>query len=242
MPHAFRTYKQFQTLGFTEAQSSAFAGVVERAKANHERFNKERVGDALFDGGFNDHQSEALSAVLQHCFYSEIFSTHLDERILKFNLVRSGISAVLADGILAAIKPATVTRRDNYPRVPIRFAPSAGRVVMCDFTHLIKPEMVKERRAVVIAKGASEQCAVVIPVSMKETNNGHPFYHRMEAGSYQFFHQLNPVWALCDHVYTVSLSRTWQVVTRNRPSIPSLRPDDLAAIRRLLGTSLGLSC
>jgi uncharacterized protein YifN (PemK superfamily) len=228
-------------LGFTESQSSAFASIIESARINSGRYFNDKTVDSLFDGGFGELQAQALAAVLRNCFISEIFSIHFDESALKFDLVRASITSTQADGILLAINPAVVTRRDAYPRVPIRYVPSPGRVLMCDFTHLAYPEMVKERRAIVVAKGSSDRCAVVVPVSKKETNEGNPRYHKFQPNSYPFFHREQSVWAICDHVYTVSLIRTWQVVVLKRPSIPSISASDFAAIKRLLGTSLGLS-
>jgi uncharacterized protein YifN (PemK superfamily) len=227
-------------LGFTESQSSSFAGIIELARTNSGRYFNDKTVDYLFDGGFNERQAQALAPVLRNCFSSEIFSIHFDEAALKFDLVRASITSIQADGILLAVSPAVVTRRDAYPRVPIRYVPSPGRVLMCDFTHLAYPEMIKERRAIVVYRGSSHQCAVVVPVSKKETNEGNPKYHKFHASSYPFFHKEQPVWAICDHVYTVSLIRTWQIVVLKRPSIPSISVSDFAEIKRLLGTSLGL--
>jgi uncharacterized protein YifN (PemK superfamily) len=240
MPHAFRIFKKLKALGYSDSQSSAFADVVEIAKTNGRKYLKETTEDTLFDGGFPEGQAEAIAAVLRNCFASEVFCVHFDETRLKFDLVRASIPSFKADGIIAAVRPAIVTRQDAYPRVPIRYVPSPGRVLMCDFTHLAYPEMIKERRAIVVSKGSSERCAVVVPVSKKETNEGNPKYHKFEASSYPFFHKEQPVWAICDHVYTVSLMRTWQVVVLKRPSIPSISASDFTQIKRLLGTSLGL--
>jgi uncharacterized protein YifN (PemK superfamily) len=222
MPHAFRIYKKLTSLGFSECQSNAFAAVVEIAKTDHEKYSQETTEDTLFDGGFPAGQAEAIAAILRNCFASEVFSVHFDEPRLKFDLVRASIPSFKADGILSAVRDAVVTRRDAYPRVPIRYVPSPGKVLMCDFTHLAYPEMIKERRAIVVSKGSSDRCAVVVPVSKKDTNEGNPKYHKFNPGSYPFFHRDKPVWAICDHVYTVSLTRTWQVVVLKRPSIPPI--------------------
>jgi uncharacterized protein YifN (PemK superfamily) len=240
MPHAFRIYTGLLSVGFTELQSSACAEVVERAKSEGSRYSKDGIGDLLFDGGFTEIQAEEVSAVLRHCFRSEVFSVHFDEDVLKFRLVRAKIPSVQAVGLLSVVNPAVVTRRDAYPRVPIKFVPGAGRVIMCDFTHLVRPEMVKERRAIVVAKASSDRCAVVVPISKNENNEGNPKYHKFKAGSYPFFHKDDPVWAICDHVYTVSLTRTWQVQALQRPTLPTISVVDFSAIRRLLGESLGL--
>jgi uncharacterized protein YifN (PemK superfamily) len=240
MPHAFRTYKNLVAAGFPEAQCACVAGIVEHARSDGIHFSRESIVDKLFDSGLSEPQAEAVADVLRNCYYSEIFSIHFDTSKLKFQLVRAKMSAALADQFLSIISPAIVTRRDAYPRVPIKFAPSPGKVIMCDFTHLCWPEMVKERRAIVIAKGASDRCAVVVPVSRKPTNEGDPRYYRFDAGKYPFFDSQMPVWAICDHVYTVALRRMWQINVLRRPSIPAISATDLAAVKLLLRTSLGV--
>jgi hypothetical protein len=52
MPHAFRIYKKLKDLGYSDAQSSAFAGIVEMAKTSSRRYLRETTEDELFDGGF----------------------------------------------------------------------------------------------------------------------------------------------------------------------------------------------
>ena len=81
---------------------------------------------------------------------------------------------------------------------------------------------------------------MVVPVSKDSSNDGHALHHRFEPGSYPFFHAHDPVWAVCDHVYTVSLDRLWQINLHRRPVLPPISSADLGAIKTLLGTSFDL--
>lgn len=241
MSHAFRIYKELKLLGFTEEQSVAVATIVERGGSADAEFLAERTLDSLFEAGFDESKSEAIGNVLRNCYPSEKFRTHFDGAALKFRLVRSKFSGAYADKFLAAIIPAVATHRDAFPRVAIKFAPGPGKIVMCDFNHLAKPEMVKERRAIIISNrnpSSSNRC-VVVPVSMNGSNEGNKKYHKFEAGKYPFFHPKKSVWAICDHIYTVSLQRIWQVNVSGKPSIPHISESDLASVRQLVGHTLG---
>jgi hypothetical protein len=102
------------------------AGIVEHARSDGIHFSRESIVDKLFDSGLSEPQAEAVADVLRNCYYSEIFSIHFDTSKLKFQLVRAKMST----SFLSIISPAIVTRRDAYPRVPIKFALSPGRVIM----------------------------------------------------------------------------------------------------------------
>jgi uncharacterized protein YifN (PemK superfamily) len=149
---------------------------------------------------------------------------------------------VRAAALLAAIDPCVTTGRDAEVRAPIPHVPSAGRVVMCDFTFLAKPEMQKQRRAIVVSKrfASIKRRCKIIPVSKDPSNAGHPLHHEFPAGSYSFFHATEPVWAVCDHVYTVGLHRLWQINVARKPVLPLIAEADMTAIREMLGTSFGV--
>jgi uncharacterized protein YifN (PemK superfamily) len=115
---------------------------------------------------------------------------------------------------------------------------------MCDFRFLRKPEMQKERRAIVISpRSMNRQRCVVVQVSMLRPEGLVPaHYHEFAPGTYRFFHRSNPVWALCDHLYTVSLERLWFVNDeRNRRLNAELRTADLQAVQEKVQVGLGLT-
>lgn len=218
------------------------AEIVASARAEGAGFNSEQVKDVLFDGGFDENQCDALGDMLRNCFPPERYSVPFDRTALKTALVRAKIPAPSAERLLDDIVPAIVTRTDGVIRARITRTPSPGRVVMCDFRHLNPPEMQKERRAIVVSPRSNidhKRCTVV-PVSMTEDKYGNPFHFKFEAGRYPFFHQSSPVWAVCDHQYTVSISRLWQVNVDRRPQIPPISQEDLANLRALVGTALGI--
>jgi uncharacterized protein YifN (PemK superfamily) len=113
---------------------------------------------------------------------------------------------------------------------------------MCDFGYLMPPEMQKERRTIVVStrSGSGRQRCAIIPVSMTPSRIQNRHHLEFQAGRYPFFHPQNPVWAVCDHVYTVALERLWQVNIDRRPHIPHIGDDDLREVRNRIGMALGI--
>lgn len=250
MPHSIRVFRCLKGAGFSDDQALAVASVIENARADTPFFDREAVIDDLFDAGFSEVQAEAVAAAVRNCFSTQRFATWFDTTALKTALVRAKFGpsdaasyAPTAEAFLAAIEPCVVTPRTAEPLVRIEHPPTAGRVVMCDFRFLKKPEMQKERRAIVVSQRSQHspgRCAVV-PVSKTESRDPHPHHHEFQAGKYPFFHRTEPVWAVCDHIYTVGLHRLWLVnIGRIPQPAASISAEDLAAIRKLLGTVLGL--
>ncbi|MGE7414129.1 type II toxin-antitoxin system PemK/MazF family toxin [Methylobacterium tarhaniae] len=233
-------FKALKSLGFSEDQALAVGGVMEVARTPDRSFDREITLDTLCDGGFEERTAEALVDALRHCFFSEKATAQYEKTKLKTALVRGGIASDNAEAFLSALDGSVVTRRNAEVRRPVIHPPSPGRVVMCDFTHLVKPEMIKERRAIVISsrsQSISGRCTVV-PVSKSPPRNDNPSYFKFEPGTYAFFHKTDPVWAVCDHVYTVSLTRLWMVNVNRRPEMPSIAAAELSGIRALVGTVL----
>lgn len=241
MPTAFKAFNALVALGLDRDCCHCIACEIEAAKAPDAKFSSEDILNRLCDGGIGEDLAEVLCDVLRNCFWTERFSTHFLTVPLKTRLVRSGLSAPNAEAVLAAIEPAVMTPRTAEVRAPIKHTPSPGRVVMCDFNYLRKPEMQKERRAIVISpRGKSDygRCAVV-PVTKKPSYDGGEFYFEFAPGSYPFFHRDDPVWAVCDHIYVVSLERLWKVNIVKKPELPSISDEELRSIRSLVGTALG---
>ena len=212
MPHSIRVFKCLRASEFSEGHSLAVAAVVETAKTEGSVFDRENILDNLFDAGFAEEQAEALADALRNCFPTQRFSTWFDRTALKTNLVRAKITAPIAESFLDALAPSVVTPRTAEPRVQIQYAPPPGRVVMCDFSYLRKPEMQKERRVIVIGRSQhSPGRCIVVPVSMTPATTPHPHHHEFAPGTYPFFHRTDPCWATCDHIYTVALDRLWVV-------------------------------
>ena len=125
---------------------------------------------------------------------------------------------------------------------PLTTYPPAGMVIMCDFHGLIAPEMVKERRVIVISPKDYNRRgrATVVPVSMSEPRTILDHHHKFDPGAYAFFHPTNPVWAICDMVYSLSFSRMSLVYFDGQPQKAMISYDDLIAIRRLVAVTLGM--
>jgi uncharacterized protein YifN (PemK superfamily) len=219
----------------------AIADVVEMAELPESVYVRSDVDRILVRSGFSGAVAAALGESLRHCFQSERFGSWFARTRLKTDLVRARLTAASAEHFLRAIEPCVVNRLRPPPRVPIVYTPSPGRVVMCDFSYLSRPEMQKERRAVVISsrRRVNYGRCTLVPVTASRARDDNPYYHEFAAGSYRFFHPSKPVWAVCDHVYTVSLKRLAKVMIDNMPILPALSQEDLRAIRRLVGAALG---
>ena len=213
-------YKSLVSAGLPEASAMCLAEEVEQARLELAVYDRDGIIDHLCVGGFTEELAEAICAVLRNCYLAQRFKTNFKAVPLKTSLVRSKMSAVMADTFLTAIQPCVVSSLTSERRQPVSHQPSPGRVVMCDFTFLRKPEMQKERRAIVVSArspNATGRCAVV-PVSKLRAVIPNPAHYEFTAGAYPFFHKTEPVWAICDHVYTVSLERLWMVNVGHSPS------------------------
>ena len=132
----------------------------------------------------------------------------------------------------------------------IRFHPTVGTVLICDFSGLKEPEMVKRRPVVVISPRLRDReglCAVV-PLSTTQPNAIKPYHHRVH------FEQTMPepytasyMWAKCDMVYTFS----WRRLTvphsgkddsgKRITDLRVLDADTLKAIQQCVKVGLGLT-
>jgi uncharacterized protein YifN (PemK superfamily) len=242
MPHALRIYKSLKAAGLSDAQAMCVAEEVERARTDLAIYDREGIIDRLCDNGFTEELSESICSVLRNCYVAQRFLTNFKPTLLKTNLVRSRMAAPTAEVFLAALESCVVSSHTSERRQPVIHQPSPGRVVMCDFTFLRKPEMQKERRAIVVSArspNATGRCAVV-PVSKLRAAIPNHAHYEFTPRTYPFFHKSEPVWAICDHIYTVSLERLWMVNIGHRPD-PSaaISAQHLVDIRMLLGTTLG---
>lgn len=242
MPNALRAYNSLKQAGVTDDKALAVAALVATSKTPGAVYDESQATDVLFEAGFEESLAEAVARVIANCFPTQKFSRTYNRTALRTALVRGQWTSVVADALLDAIEPCVVTPSTKEVRSPVRHYPGPGKVVMCDFSFLKKPEMQKERRAIVVSTRAAsgpDRCAV-IPVSKKRAATPSPYHYEFSAGSYAFFHAKEPVWAVCDHVYTVGLNRLWQINVRDRPQLPSISSMDLEAVRTLLGTAMGV--
>lgn len=242
MPNALRVYTSLKGAGVQDDHALAVAAIVATARTPGSLYDEEALCDVLCEAGFAEALAEAVCRTVANCFPSERFARTFNAVQLKTNLVRGGWTAPVAVALIEAVTPCVTTPRPNEVRAPVKYVPSPGRVVMCDFSHLQRPEMQKERRAIVVSTQAASgagRCTVV-PVSKTRSREGNPHHHLFPPNSYPFFHATDPVWAVCDHLYTVSLTRLWQINVRDKPSLPSISDADFSAIKRLIGTSVGV--
>ena len=89
----------------------------------------------------------------------------------------------------------------------VDFRPKRGHVLMCDFTFLEVPEMVKQRPVVIVSPRLDRdpRLVTVVPVSTRESVL--PYHPRLAAESLPPPFCRKPAWAKCDMIYTVSTTR-----------------------------------
>jgi uncharacterized protein YifN (PemK superfamily) len=242
MPHAFRVFKKLKQIDFNEDQAVGIASIIEDARGNDLVFHREHLADRLFDAGIADDASIAIVDVLQNCFLSEQHKCWFNRVRLKAALVRSKIPAKAAEEFLNAVDACILTRRTAELRIPIKYHPKSGQVIMCDFCFLTKPEMQKERRAIVISTPHNHDAGkcTVIPVSKSRPRSEALPSVEFIPGSYSFFHRTESVWAVCDHVYTLSYSRMWKINDNRKPVLPSISTEDLVKIRLAVAKEMGI--
>lgn len=126
------------------------------------------------------------------------------------------------------------------------YQPRLWTVVQCDFAGMVVPEMVKKRDVVVIARNKhNSQLVTVVPLSTTAPVRVEDYHHALERNPRPDGDQHTVVWAKCDMIYTVSLSRLEFYYTRTRRGgrqhvAPSLSPTDQAGIMRAVCAALSI--
>jgi uncharacterized protein YifN (PemK superfamily) len=235
MPHAFTVYKALQATPFSERQSIAIASIIEHARSavSDGRFIPNKVISALTVSGFTTDVARVISTALKTCFWREQHTCFFPRADLKFSLVRAGMAAHTAESFLDALDPCVLARKNKEPRLAIHKHPGASTVLMCDFRYLRVPEMLKERRVIILCSPQEPDAGrcVVVPVS-KTPPRAHNVHHvEFAAGAYPFFHTTESVFAVCDHAYTVGYSRVWRVNIGRKPELPQLTPPDFERVQ-----------
>ena len=134
--------------------------------------------------------------------------------------------------------------------MPIKYDPSAGTVLLCDFaTGFRPPEMVKRRPVLVISPRLRHRRGLCTVVPLSTTPPDHP-----QAYHHELTLPIPPpapwserrVWAKADMLATVAFERLDLFRTpreangRRRDVALRIAPDDLAAIRRCVAHAIGL--
>jgi mRNA interferase MazF len=129
--------------------------------------------------------------------------------------------------------------------VPIAFHPRPGTILICDFsTGFQPPEMVKVRPVVVLSpRRRTSDLVTVVPLSSTPPVPRLPWHVEMPADAYP--PARGPMWAKCDVVVTVALTRLDRVRTRGPQgqrlySAPVLASATFAALQACVKAALGL--
>ncbi|MDQ6944045.1 MAG: type II toxin-antitoxin system PemK/MazF family toxin [Candidatus Eremiobacteraeota bacterium] len=124
----------------------------------------------------------------------------------------------------------------------LSFVPAPGSIVICNFEGYLRPEMVKKRRVVVVSpmrafKYVSDATVIVVPLSEVEPHPALPWHLPIPGGRYV---GLKTCWAKGDLIAHVGLARLDRIFYDGNWSIPLMDPDDLCAVRRVVGNAVGI--
>jgi uncharacterized protein YifN (PemK superfamily) len=132
--------------------------------------------------------------------------------------------------------------------MPLIYQPRLGAVLRCDFTSMgwMKPEMVKHRDVVVIARNKKNtKLVTVVPLSTTEPKTIEAYHPQLSQNPRPDGDPNTAVWAKCDMVYTVSIDRLdfyYKSTRRGRESVTrSVSPVDLQSIKNGVAAALGLA-
>lgn len=117
----------------------------------------------------------------------------------------------------------------------IDFYPYPGQVLMCRLEAGL-------RRVIVVSpkKFNNLGSCVVVPIS-KATPAPLPPLHVMFApNQYYFLHRVQPSWAMCGRVHSVSLQRLDRLRLGTHYITPSISPQDLRLVRRAVARAAGI--
>lgn len=121
--------------------------------------------------------------------------------------------------------------------------PLPGTIVMCDFAGYVEPEMVKQRRAVIVSvarvfRNRNDATVIVVPLSEVVPAIALPWHYGIPGGRYP---GVRSCWAKGDLVAHVGLLRLGRIFYRGGWITPVVEPFDLRAIRRAVGAAIGLA-
>lgn len=134
-------------------------------------------------------------------------------------------------------------------KMQINFHPGFGKILYCDFSHQVEPEMIKKRPVVVVSrKNGNLQLCTVVPLSGTEPSPVRPWHHKLDRSKLHKTMQGNDWWAKCDCIASVHFGRLSRVKEGKDPYTgkrkyvaPTLYHKDLESIQRAILSHLGLS-
>lgn len=122
----------------------------------------------------------------------------------------------------------------------LKFQPNTGSVVYCDFKGFIKPEIIKRRPVIVVARNRkNNRLVTVVPISATEPIPPEKYHIEMDVGFCSL--HLNGVrsWAKCDLINTISIARLNMVKDTSSGTryIPKITTTFLTAIKDAIKTA-----
>jgi uncharacterized protein YifN (PemK superfamily) len=123
--------------------------------------------------------------------------------------------------------------------MPIRFTPSRGQILLCDFEMAwVPPEMRKKRRVVVVSNRSHNSAGrlIVVPFSATPPAKPTPTQVHVSAASYESF----GFDAVCDCIAHVSFRRLDRVFHGGRFIVEALSAADIQRVEEGLKHAIGL--
>lgn len=124
----------------------------------------------------------------------------------------------------------------------LSFYPKVGTLLMCDFCGNIVPEIVKRRPVVVMTPPliARSKLAIVVPLSTTAPKIAQHWHVKLKKNYHPNEDDNLDVWAKCDLITHVSLSRLDRFKVEHRKYLaPCIDSDDLEAIRKGIKSAFG---
>ena len=129
--------------------------------------------------------------------------------------------------------------------MPIKFAPTAGQILSCDFsTGFQAPEMVKVRPVLVVSPRRRRlQTVTVVPLSTVAPERVEAWHYQLSKESFSPYGKVT--WAKCDMVTTVATKRLDRVRVKGKSGERSylvfeVTDQELEAIHGGIKAALGL--
>lgn len=127
----------------------------------------------------------------------------------------------------------------------LKFHPATGTIVVCDYkTGFVPPEMVKSRPVIVVSPklGYRNNLCTVVPLSTKNPSPVEDYHCRITLSRpMPRPFNVNPMWAKCDMLATVSFDRLDLIsIGRRKYITPTVSNADLEEVRRCILYALGM--
>lgn len=123
----------------------------------------------------------------------------------------------------------------------LKFQPKAGSVVYCDYSGCVKPEMVKRRPVIIVAKHKHHPKLVyVVPISATDPVPVYNYHLSMKSLFCNQYLGARKSWVKCDMLNIISINRLSKFGSQNGGYIPYIDEDFLSKIKEGVKNATGM--